>query len=175
VKPPNGRATPPLSWGANASVLGSGEFVWEIPDQRWEDTLNINVTGVWNTVRACAPHMIEAGRGGAIVITSSTAGLSATARTGHRVGAAFHPGQHHSSDYGCHQNDPQPVPVPALPARPGNPALEDVAQPLTPLNLLPVPWLQPEDISNALLWLVSDEAQYVTGVALPVDAGAAIK
>src|ERR1700747_3668427 len=68
--------------GANASILGSGEFVWEIPDQRWEDTLDINVTGVWNTVRACAPHMIEADRGGAIVITSSTAGLSGTARTG---------------------------------------------------------------------------------------------
>jgi NAD(P)-dependent dehydrogenase (short-subunit alcohol dehydrogenase family) len=48
-------------------------------------------------------------------------------------------------------------------------------QVLAPLNLLPVPWLEPEDISNALLWLVSDDARYVTGVALPVDAGAAIK
>jgi NAD(P)-dependent dehydrogenase (short-subunit alcohol dehydrogenase family) len=56
-----------------------------------------------------------------------------------------------------------------------NPTIEDVAQVLAPLNLLPVPWLEPEDISNALLWLVSDDARYVTGVALPVDAGAAIK
>jgi len=54
-------------------------------------------------------------------------------------------------------------------------AVDDVAQVLAPLNLMPVPWLEPEDISNALLWLASDEARYVTGVALPVDAGAAIK
>ncbi len=177
---------------ANASILGSGEFVWEIPDQRWEDTLNINVTGVWNTVRACAPHMIEAGRGGAIVIISSTAGLRGTARTGayttskHAVVGLMKTLAIELAPHSIRVNTIHPTTVATemilSPSRfkrfrpdLDNPTLEDVAQALAPMNLLPVPWLQPEDISNALLWLVSDEAQYVTGVALPVDAGAAIK
>jgi (+)-trans-carveol dehydrogenase len=177
---------------ANASILGSGEFVWEIPDQRWEDTLDINVTGVWNTVRACAPRMIEAGRGGAIVITSSTAGLRGTARTGayttskHAVVGMMKTLAIELAPHSIRVNTIHPTTVATemilSPSRfkrfrPDleNPTVEDVAQVLAPLNLLPVPWLEPEDISNALLWLVSDEARYVTGVALPVDAGAAIK
>lgn len=177
---------------ANASILGSGEYTWEIPDQRWEDTWNINVTGVWNTVRACAPHMIEAGRGGAIVITSSTAGLRGTART-----AAYTTSKHavvglmktlaiELAPHSIRVNTIHPTTVATEmilnPSRfkrfrPDleNPTIDDVAQVLAPLNLMPVPWLEPEDISNALLWLASDEARYVTGVALPVDAGAAIK
>jgi (+)-trans-carveol dehydrogenase len=177
---------------ANASILGSGEFVWEIPDQRWEDTLDINVTGVWNTVRACAPHMIGADRGGSIVITSSTAGLRGTARTGayttskHAVVGLMKTLAIELAPHSIRVNTIHPTTVATemilSPSRfkrfrPDleNPTIEDVAQVLAPLNLLPVPWLEPEDISNALLWLVSDEARYVTGVALPVDAGAAIK
>jgi (+)-trans-carveol dehydrogenase len=177
---------------ANASILGSGEFVWEIPDQRWEDTLDINVTGVWNTVRACAPHMIGADRGGSIVITSSTAGLRGTARTGayttskHAVVGLMKTLAIELAPHSIRVNTIHPTTVATemilSPSRfkrfrPDleNPTIEDVAKVLAPLNLLPVPWLEPEDISNALLWLVSDEARYVTGVALPVDAGAAIK
>jgi (+)-trans-carveol dehydrogenase len=177
---------------ANASILGSGEFVWEIPDQRWEDTLDINVTGVWNTVRACVPHMIEAGGGGAIVIPRSTAGLRGTARTGayttskHAVVGLMKTLAIELAPHSIRVNTIHPTTVATemilSPSRfkrfrPDleNPTIEDVAQVLEPLNLLPVPWLEPEDISNALLWLVSDEARYVTGVALPVDAGAAIK
>jgi len=177
---------------ANASILGSGEYTWEIPDQRWEDTWNINVTGVWNTVRACAPHMIEAGRGGAIVITSSTAGLRGTARTGayttskHAVVGLMKTLAIELAPHSIRVNTIHPTTVATemilSPARfkrfrPDleNPTIDDVAQVLAPLNLMPVPWLEPEDISNALLWLASDEARYVTGVALPVDAGAAIK
>ena len=177
---------------ANASILGSGEFVWEIPDQRWEDTLDINVTGVWNTVRACAPHMIGADRGGSIVITSSTAGLRGTARTGayttskHAVVGLMKTLAIELAPHSIRVNTIHPTTVATemilSPSRfkrfrPDleNPTIEDVAQVLAPLNLLPVPWLEPEDISNALPWLVSDEARYVTGVALPVDAGAAIK
>jgi len=177
---------------ANASILGSGEYTWEIPDHRWEDTWNINVTGVWNTVRACAPHMIEAGRGGAIVITSSTAGLRGTARTGayttskHAVVGLMKTLAIELAPHSIRVNTIHPTTVATemilSPARfkrfrPDleNPTIDDVAQVLAPLNLMPVPWLEPEDISNALLWLASDEARYVTGVALPVDAGAAIK
>ena len=43
------------------------------------------------------------------------------------------------------------------------------------LNALPIPWVEPVDISNAVLWLASDESRYVTGVTLPIDAGQTIK
>jgi (+)-trans-carveol dehydrogenase len=56
-----------------------------------------------------------------------------------------------------------------------NPTADDLAGPATALNALPIPWVEPVDISNAVLWLASDEARYVTGVALPVDAGIVIK
>jgi (+)-trans-carveol dehydrogenase/(-)-trans-carveol dehydrogenase len=52
-----------------------------------------------------------------------------------------------------------------------NPTQADMAEGLLSLNLLPIPWVEPVDVSNAVLWLASDEARYVTGVALPVDAG----
>jgi NAD(P)-dependent dehydrogenase (short-subunit alcohol dehydrogenase family) len=82
----------------------------------------------------------------------------------------------HSTDVRCHRLIRTTRWSDEARGRPGSEAVGCVvAQALAPLNLLPVPWLQPEDISNALLWLVSDEAQYVTGVALPIDAGAAIK
>ena len=46
-----------------------------------------------------------------------------------------------------------------------------LAQRFQELNALPIPWVEPVDISNAVLWLASDEARYVTGVTLPIDAG----
>jgi (+)-trans-carveol dehydrogenase/(-)-trans-carveol dehydrogenase len=56
-----------------------------------------------------------------------------------------------------------------------HPTKQDFADAATQMNALPIPWVEAVDISNALLWLASDEARYVTGVALPVDAGAAVK
>jgi NAD(P)-dependent dehydrogenase (short-subunit alcohol dehydrogenase family) len=56
-----------------------------------------------------------------------------------------------------------------------NPTKEDAIPAFTALNLIPVPWLEPVDVSNAILWLASDEARYVTGVSLPVDAGGYVR
>jgi len=56
-----------------------------------------------------------------------------------------------------------------------NPTADDMAEAARAVNALPIPWMEPADISNAVLWLASDEARYVTGVALPVDAGIVIK
>src|SRR5258708_28168393 len=56
-----------------------------------------------------------------------------------------------------------------------NPTREQAAEVFTTTNALPVPWVEPRDISNAVLFLASDEARYVTGVTLPVDAGYTIK
>jgi NAD(P)-dependent dehydrogenase (short-subunit alcohol dehydrogenase family) len=62
---------------------------------------------------------------------------------------------------------------------PDLPAGERTAEVLGPrfqaLNALPIPWVEPVDISNAVLFLASDEARYITGVTLPVDAGSLVK
>jgi (+)-trans-carveol dehydrogenase len=60
------------------------------------------------------------------------------------------------------------------PANP-NPTKESATEAFKSINVLPVPWVEPVDISNAILFLASDEARYITGVTLPVDAGAMIK
>ena len=65
----------------NASILATGDLTWEIPEERWIDSVDINLTGAWRTIRATAQHIIDGGRGGSVVITSSTAGLRGTART----------------------------------------------------------------------------------------------
>jgi (+)-trans-carveol dehydrogenase/(-)-trans-carveol dehydrogenase len=56
-----------------------------------------------------------------------------------------------------------------------HPTVDDAAEALISLNALPIKWVEPIDISNALLFLASDEARYITGVPLPVDAGVLIK
>jgi (+)-trans-carveol dehydrogenase len=57
-----------------------------------------------------------------------------------------------------------------------NPTAADVHEPFAALNILPdVPWIEPEDVSEAVVWLCSDAARYITGVALPVDAGNTVK
>jgi NAD(P)-dependent dehydrogenase (short-subunit alcohol dehydrogenase family) len=56
-----------------------------------------------------------------------------------------------------------------------DPTREQAAEAFQATNVLPVPWVEPRDISNAVLWLASDEARYVTGVTLPVDAGYTIR
>lgn len=64
--------------------------------------------------------------------------------------------------------DPMRLFRPDLP----EPTNEDVVEPMTALNTLPVPWVDPVDVSKALLFLVSDDARYITGASLPIDAGA---
>jgi NAD(P)-dependent dehydrogenase (short-subunit alcohol dehydrogenase family) len=56
-----------------------------------------------------------------------------------------------------------------------NPTAEQYAEAMGALNALPIPWVEPRDVSNAVLFLASDEARYITGVTLPVDAGSTQK
>lgn len=173
----------------NAGILGLTADTDVDHDQLFRDAIEINLIGVWNTVSAAAPTMIEQGRGGSIVLTSSTQGL--TGRGGDGTGAlsgytaakhgvvglmrtfATWLAPHHIRVNTIH---PTGVNTPMimneklgalLAARP------DLAGALA--NLLPVDVIEPIDISNAIAWLVSDEARYVTGVTLPVDAGFTIR
>ncbi len=173
---------------ANAGITSYGQ-AHELSEEQWEAVLGVNVTGVWKTCRAVIPPMIEAGNGGSIILTSSTAGLTGLANTAHYTAA-----KHGvvglmrtlASELAPHMirvNSVHPTTVATDMIlnestyrlfRPDleHPALEDVEPVFKSLNMLPIPWIEPRDVSNAVLWLASDEARYVTGVALPIDAGA---
>lgn len=168
---------------ANAGIAPQGTEVDD--DQAFRDVVEVNLFGVHNTVKAAVPSMIEKGAGGAIVLTSSTQGLSGAggdgsgATTGyaaskHGVVGLMHTYTNWLAQYSIRVNTVHPTGVNTpmvvndamqafLAANPGMGAAM--------ANLLPVPMIEAVDISNAIVWLVSDDARYVTGVALPVDAG----
>jgi NAD(P)-dependent dehydrogenase (short-subunit alcohol dehydrogenase family) len=157
------------------------------PRQRmhvWNDTIAINLTGVWHTVEVTVPHTIEARRGGAIVITSSTQGLKGAANNDISL-TAYTAAKHglvglmraSAIDLAPHSirvNSIHPTGVltpmvdnevfAAYAAK--HPRLGEIMQ-----NLLPVQVVEANDITSAVLFLASDMGRYVTGVTLPVDAG----
>lgn len=172
---------------ANAGIW-SVNPTWELTQQQWDDMIDVNLTGVWQTVKAVVPSMIEAGNGGSIIITSSNGGVMGFENLAHYV-AAKHGvvglTRTMANELGRHNirvNNLQPTAVNTnmihhegvyklfFPADP-NPSREQFAAAFQSLNTMPVPWVEPVDVSNALLWLASDEARYITGVSLPVDAG----
>ena len=151
--------------------------------------IDVNLTGVWNTAQAAIPHLIARRRGGSIILTSSTAGLNGIAeRSAHYVAAkhgvvglmrtlALELAPHSIRVNTVHPtgvdtpmivND---VDLQAVPARPARPDPGGLRRRVARMNALPVPWVEAVDITNAILLLASDEARYVTGVTLPVDAG----
>ena len=154
----------------------------------WQDTLDINLTGVWNTVETVTPILKEQGRGGALVFTCSIQGLkgagnndiSLTAYTASKhglVGLMRTTAQDlapHSIR--CNTVHPTGVLTPMI-ANEVVPAYGEKHPQLGDLmgNALPVDVIEPEDVTNAVLFLVSDTGRYVTGVTLPVDAGAMVK
>ena len=172
---------------ANAGISGLGAPEPD-PELAFLEAVDINLSGTYRTVEAALPAMIEAGRGGSIVLTSSTAGLKgAIGGTGGTLG--YVAGKHglvglmrsYATSLAPHcirVNTIHPTAVNTLMATNDgvvrfaeqNPSIGEAMA-----NLLPVGLLEPSNISDAVLWLVSDEARYVTGVALPVDAGAAAR
>jgi SDR family mycofactocin-dependent oxidoreductase len=177
---------------ANAGIGSSPYHSWEIDDATWQTMIDINLTGVWHTAKAAIPHLIEGGNGGAIILTSSAAGLQAYENISHYVSA-----KHgvvglmrtlalELAPYSIRVNSlhPTQVDTPMIQNeatyrlfRPDleHPTREDFAPASQSVNALPIPWVEPVDISNAVLFLASDEGRYITGVTLPVDAGTVIK
>jgi SDR family mycofactocin-dependent oxidoreductase len=151
----------------------------------WQETIDVNLTGVWNTVMAAVPGMIERGRGGAVVLTSSTQGLSGKGGNGspgltaytaakHGLVGLMRSFTHWLAPHSIRVNTVHPTGVntPMVVNEVIGQYLAEHPDTAAALqNLLPVPMVEPVDISNAILWLVSDDARYVTGVTLPVDAG----
>jgi SDR family mycofactocin-dependent oxidoreductase len=170
---------------ANAGIIRLGPSI--NPRTEWRDVIDVNLTGVWNTIQVALPALIEGGRGGSIVITSSSAGLRATgsdkagpqAYTAAKTGLVglMHVLAIDLAKHSIRVNTIHPTGVASGMVL--NPAMEKLFAANDPglaamQNALPIEILQPEDIANAVAWLVSDEAKFVTGVSLPLDAGFSI-
>ena len=164
---------------ANAGIATFTPNAWTMEDDVWEETIAVNLTGVWKTLKAAIPAMINAGNGGSIIITSSTAGIKGMAGIAHYdsskhgvVGLmrtlAIELAQHSIRVNTVH---PTGVNTPMVVNDYMAQFLAEDSGGANIQNLLPVELVEPVDISNAVLWLASDEARYVTGTCLPVDAG----
>lgn len=176
---------------ANSGIASFGA-AQELSETSWSEMVATNLTGAWHTVKAAVPHIIAGGRGGSLVLTSSAAGIRAYPHMAHYTAAkhgvvglmktlalelaphmiranSIHPGGvstpmiHNPANYSLFAPDLE------------NPTMEQVAPRFQALSVLPIPWVEPIDISNAVLFLASDEARYVTGVMLPVDGGLLIR
>ena len=174
---------------ANAGIASFAPAL-DLTEEMWQDVIDINLTGLWKTVKATAPSMLERGQGGSIILTSSVAGVIAFPALAHYT-AAKHgvvglmralavelaPAQVRVNSV-----HPTTVDTPMI-ANPAGYSLfmggapdvtrEQAAVGMKTLNALPVPWIEAVDVSNAVLYLASDEARYVTGTTLVIDAGAA--
>jgi SDR family mycofactocin-dependent oxidoreductase len=152
----------------------------------WRDVLDVNLTGTYNTVEVAIPTLVDQGEGGAIVLISSVAGLigmvsddpGALGYTAAKHGIVGLMRQYANilAEHSIRVNSVHPTGVntPMI----NNEFVRDWLQRMGTRaagNLLPVPVVEPEDVANAVAYLVSDAARYVTGVTLPVDAGAVNK
>jgi SDR family mycofactocin-dependent oxidoreductase len=176
---------------ANAGISTQMAVTEELEESAWRDMIDVNLTGVWHTAKVAIPHLKAGGRGGSIVLTSSEAGIRAYQNIGHYVAA-----KHgvvglmrtlalELAPYGIRVNSIHPTQVDTpmiqnqatytLFTGKANATKEDFAEASRRVIALPIPWVDAVDISNALLWLSSDEARYVTGVTLPVDGGNFLK
>jgi SDR family mycofactocin-dependent oxidoreductase len=172
---------------ATAGITSRGTAT-ELDELTWQTMLDVNLTGVWRTCKVAVPHLIARGSG-AVVLVSSIAGLRGL------VGVAHYTAAKHGvvglmrslakelAPHGIRVNSVHPTNVdtpmiqnaavssafrPDLDRPPTRAEFADAAR---SMNMLDVPWIDPVDVANASLFLASDEARYITAVALPVDAG----
>jgi SDR family mycofactocin-dependent oxidoreductase len=172
---------------ANAGIASAGLAADEAA--LFSTLIEVNLTGVWNTVHAAAPLMIEQGHGGSIVLVSSTMGLTGRGGDGtaategytaakHRVVGLMRSFAHWLAPHNIRVNTVHPTGAgtPMVINDAMQEFLAEHAEASDSLrNLLDVPMIEPRDVSNAIAWLVSEEGRYVTGVALPVDAGFVVR
>jgi SDR family mycofactocin-dependent oxidoreductase len=166
---------------ANAGINSWNRF-WEMPDEQWQTLIDVNLTGVWRTLKAAAPIMIEQGRGGSIVLTSSVSGLKSLPAQAHYsaskhglVGlcktAAIELGP-----YNIRVNTIHPWGV-ATPMGEDPTIIDLLARHPTYAASFAAILAEPrvataEQIADAVLWLASDESLIVTGAQIPLDMGA---
>lgn len=171
---------------ANAGIatMAFRELTIEEDLEMWTDVLDVNLVGSFHTAKAAIPHLIEGGRGGSIVFTSSTAGLRGFgglqggglgyAASKHGIVGLMRTLANALAPHSIRVNTVHPTAVNTMMAV--NPAMTAFLENYPGggphlQNPMPVSLLEPQDISAAISYLVSDAAKYVTGVTLPVDAG----
>jgi (+)-trans-carveol dehydrogenase len=171
---------------ANAGILSAGASD-QLSENAWRDMIDVNLSGVYYTARAAIPHLRAAG-GGAIILTSSALGIRAMAYLPHYVAAKAgviglmrsmalelaperirvntvnpsivdSPMVHNAATYSMFIPDIE------------NPSRDEATEVFSTLNPMPTPWIDANDVSNAVLFLVSDEARYITGLEMKIDAG----
>ncbi len=177
---------------ANAGIGNGGQTLDKTSEEDWDDMIGVNLSGVWKTVKAAVPHLLSGGRGGSIILTSSVGGLKAYPHTGHYIAAkhgviglmrsfAVELGQHSirvNAVCPTNVNTPMFMNEGTMKLfRPDleNPGKDDLAVAAQFMHTLPIGWVEPVDISNAVLFLASDEARYITGLPVTVDAGSMLK
>jgi SDR family mycofactocin-dependent oxidoreductase len=178
---------------ANAGIATLMRFD-DLTEDLWNDIFAVNLTGVYKTVKASIPHIKATGEGGSIILTASSAAVKGQPNNAHYVAAkhgvvgfmkvmakelapfmirvnAVLPGAvntsmiHNQRTYSFFMPDRDPTTITEAEVRA---AFEGI-------NVLPIPWVEPIDISHAVAFLASDEARYITGIQLPVDAGYTMK
>ncbi|MGE2728724.1 mycofactocin-coupled SDR family oxidoreductase [Mycolicibacterium vaccae] len=177
---------------ANAGIGNGGQTLDKTSEADWNAMIDVNLSGVWKTVKAGVPHILEGGRGGSIILTSSVGGLKAYPHTGHYIAAkhgvvglmrtfAVELGAQNirvNSVHPTNVNTPLYMNEGTMKLfRPDleNPTADDMKVVAQLMHTLPIGWVEPEDIANAVLFLASDESRYITGVPLPVDGGSCLK
>ncbi len=173
-----------------AAGIDSWGNAWELTEAQWQRMLDVNLGGVWRTAKAVTPAMIAQGAG-AMVFIGSVLSHRANKQFAHYTAAkhgvlgltrafalelAPHMIRVNSVDPTVVNTDMvmNQAYLDRLGGKPGT-TMEDAKGYYRQWNTLPVPWLEPVDVANAVLFLASAEARYITGVALPVDLGALLK
>jgi len=165
---------------ANAGILNWSK-THELTEQQWQDVIDVNLTGVFKTIEATLPHLLNQGTGGAIIVTSSSAGLKGQPFTlpytaaKHGLVGLVNAIAIEYGDFGIRANSVHPCGVSThMGDAPGLMELiTERAMTIGPvfMNTLPVEFIEPTDVSNAIVFLASDEAKHITGMQLKIDAG----
>jgi (+)-trans-carveol dehydrogenase len=175
---------------ANAGI-STPHLTLEMSEQVWQETIDVNLTGVWKTCRAAVPHVIAGGRGGTVLITSSAATTMTSANIAHYTAAkcglvglmrvlAKELAPHAIRVNTLH---PTGVETPMIMNEPmyrlfrpdlDEPGEGDFEASARSHNALGVPWVQPEDVSRAVIYLASEDGRYITGTEFRIDAGGSL-
>ncbi len=176
---------------ANAGVLSFAPAE-DITESMWDEVIDVNLKGVWHTCKAVIPAMKTRGGGGSIIVISSVAGFKAWENQAHYVASKhgviglMRTLARELAPYRIRVNTVHPTSVLTdmidndalfrlfLPDH-DSPTRVDVEPLFRQQNSLPLPWVDPRDISNAVAFLASDAARTITGITLPVDAGTMLK
>ncbi|MCW2622360.1 MAG: Oxidoreductase, family [Frankiales bacterium] len=163
----------------------------EMTELTWRTMIDINLTGAFFTARAAIPHLLRQGTGGSIIITSSTAGLKGMPNVSHYAAAkhglvgmarslAIELGHQSIRVNTIHPTNVDTDMIQNEATRRlfygrAGVTRDEFAKPARSMHLLPIPWLDVDDVTNMVLFLASDESRHITGSAFPIDGGATTK